>query len=72
MKKQFIKFLEDNRCLNDWMNAICMSGKNPTTFVAVEPVYSWITGAFSWIDHQSVDWYKIHKLWSEYIDKQKL
>lgn len=74
MKEQFIKFLEANNCLNNWMVAIKDSGKNPTEFVRSNKPQGWILDAFGWSGaarKQYVDWYKIHSLWLDYLTEHK-
>ena len=74
MKEQFIKFLEDNGCLNPWMDAVRNHGMrsvtNPTKFIAENIPSAWISGAFDWSasarDHY-VDWHAIYVLWNEYL-----
>ena len=78
MKEQFIKFLEDNHCLNSWVDAVRLHGMhlktNPTKFVAENPPMMWITLAFDWAAasrNHYVDWYTIYKLWNEYLKEHK-
>ena len=74
MKEQFIKFLEDNHCLNPWMDGVRLYGlnsvKDPTAFVSMTDSSMWLSGAFDWAAvarKYYVDWSTIHYAWLEYI-----